>query len=63
MIGIINNLHPKKLYAVNGIEIKRVYCRGLLVWSNAGAGNIASCFATGQWLDEYPWTDDTPWAD
>ena len=33
-----------------------------LVWSNsANGGDIASCYATGVWLDNYPWTDNTPW--
>jgi hypothetical protein len=34
-----------------------------LVWSNKtnGGGDIASCYATGVWLDDYPWTDNTAW--
>ena len=58
------NKKKKKKLSINGIEIKSVYLMNILIWSNkAQDGNVASCFGTGVWLDDYPWTDDIPWVD
>lgn len=61
MLTAFNGTPAKRMY-INGIEIKQVYFMNYLVWSNsANGGDIASCYATGVWLDNYPWTDNTPW--
>jgi hypothetical protein len=62
MLTSFNGTPTKRMY-INGIEIKSVYFMNYLVWSNKanGGGDIASCYATGVWLDDYPWTDNTAW--
>jgi hypothetical protein len=62
MLTSFNGTPTKRIY-INGIEIKSVYFMNYLVWSNKtnGGGDIASCYATGVWLDDYPWTDNTAW--
>lgn len=61
MLTSFNGAPAKRMY-INGIEIKSVYFMNYLVWSNSTNGSdIASCYATGVWLDNYPWTDNTSW--
>jgi hypothetical protein len=56
------NTNPSKI-TINGVEVLSVYIMNVLIWTNKTSDTIESCYATGEWLDEYPWTDETTWAD